>query len=50
MTNVGYNGEIVQCVVTQKLATCIVYRHRYIDRSQDYLLIYCCRLWQLPEG
>ena len=29
-----YDGEIVQCVVTQKLVTCIVYTdiHTYIHR------------------
>ena len=33
MTDVGYDGEIVQCVVTQKLATCIAYKYTYVDRS-----------------
>ena len=32
-TDVGYDGEIGQCVVTQKLATCIAYRYTYVDRS-----------------
>ena len=26
-TDIEYEGEIVQCVVTQKLATCIAYRY-----------------------
>ena len=33
MTDVGYDGGIVQCVVTQKLVTCIAYRYTYVDRS-----------------
>ena len=33
MTDVGYDGEIVLRVVTQKLATCIAYRYTYVHRS-----------------
>ena len=33
MTDVEYDGEIVQRVVTEKLATCIAYRYTYTDRS-----------------
>ena len=32
-TDVRDDGEIVQLVVTQKLATCMAYRYRYVDRS-----------------
>ena len=32
-TDVGYDGETVQHVVTQKLATLQVYRYTYVDRS-----------------
>ena len=38
-TDVGYEGEIVQRVVTQKLATCIACRYTYVDGSYSYLLI-----------
>ena len=33
MTDVGYDGEIVQCVVTQKLATCIAYRKNFFQEQ-----------------
>ena len=39
MTDVIYEGEIVQLVVPQKLATCLAYRYTYVDRSYSYLLI-----------
>ena len=38
-TDVRYEGEIVQRVVTQKVATCIACRYTYIDRSKGYLQI-----------
>ena len=30
---VGYKGEIVQCVATCKLITCLAYRYTYVDRG-----------------
>ena len=32
-TDVRYDGEIVQLVVTQKFVTCIVYKYTYVHRS-----------------
>jgi len=32
VTDVMYEGEIVQHVALQKLMTCLVYRYTYVDR------------------
>ena len=32
-TDVSSEGQMVEHVATQKLATCIAYRYRYVDRS-----------------
>ena len=36
-TDVVYEGETVQRVVPQKLATCSPYRYTYVDRSEGYM-------------